>query len=136
MKKFLLAALIIGFGATAAQAQTTMTASSSTNTNAATTTHTFTANGDLYNFDALSIQIVGTKTSGTVAGTAKIYGSIDGSNYVKISNDTLAFADQSKNTYIWTFDKTRYKYYQVQVATTGTQVSTWVGYALGRKYPK
>ena len=119
-------------------AQTTMTASSATNTNAVSQTHTTALSGEINNYDNITIQVVGTKVSGTPAGSAKLYGSIDGTNYQLITTaaDTLAIANQTTNSYFWNIDKTRYKYYKVTVTTTGTQVSTWAAYLLGRKTPK
>jgi len=136
MKKILSFCLILAIGLFVAQttnAQLTMTASSNTNTNAVTQTHIATLGGEINNFDIMTIQVIGTKTSGTPAGTAVLYGSVDNSNYVAIGADTLTIANQTTNSHYWYLTKTPYKYYKVAVATTGTQVSTWVAYLLGRK---
>ncbi len=136
MKKilsFLCLFSLILFASVTTQAQITMTASSNTNTNAVTQTHIATLAGEINNFDIMTIFVKGTKTSGTVAGTAVLYGSIDGTNYKAIGADTLTMADQATNTHYWYLSKTYYKYYKVAVATTGTQVSTWYAYLLGRK---
>lgn len=114
-------------------AQLTLTASSNTNTNAVSQTHTATLAGEVNNFDIMTIQLVGTKVSGTPGGTAILYGSIDNTNYTAIGADTLTIANQTTNSKYWTVNKTYYKYYRVVVTTTGTQVSTWVAYLLGRK---
>jgi len=119
--------------ATVSKAQITMTASSNTNTNAVTQTHIATLSGEINNFDIMTIQVIGTKVSGTVAGTAILYGSVDGTNYTPVGSDTLTLANQTTNSHYWTLSKTYYKYYKVAVATTGTQVSTYVAYLLGRK---
>lgn len=134
MKKILFALTLL-FATAAAFAQTTMTASSATNTNAVTQTHTTSLRGAATNYDVITIQAVGTKVSGTPAGTVIIYGSLDGTNYVAIGADTMTITNTASQTHVWTFDKTRYAYYQAAVATTGTQVSTWALYLLGRKNP-
>ena len=137
MKKFLfLSAFIIALCTTGAQAQTRMTASADTNIDATTTTHTANLAGDLNTFETITIQAVGTKVSGTVAGTAILYGSIDGTTYHAIGADTLTLANVATNSKIWTLDKTRYKYYRVSVATTGTQKSVWKVWLLGRRLPR
>jgi len=137
MKKlFALMILVAAMAFSTATAQLTMTASSNTNTNAVTQTHIATLSGEVNNYDNITIQVIGTKTSGTPAGTAILYASIDGTNYTAIGSDTLTIANQTTNSHFWTIDKTRYKYYKVAVATTGTQVSTWVAYLLGRKTPR
>jgi hypothetical protein len=136
MKNFLLLAGLTLLMGVNAHAQSRMTASADTNTNAMTSTHIATLSGDAMTYDVLTIQVVGTKVSGTVAGTAVLYGSVDGVNYQAIGTDTLTLANTATNSYIWTLDKTRYKYYRVSVATTGTQVSAWKAWILGRRAPK
>lgn len=129
---FLLSAAILLFSIPA-KSQITLTPSSATNTNAVTQTHLATLGGEINNFDIMTLQVIGTKVSGTPAGTVVVYGSIDNSNYVAIGADTLTIANQTTNSHYWYFTKTLYKYYKVAVVTTGTQVSTWVAYLLGRK---
>lgn len=88
----------------------------------------------------VSIQYIGTKVSGTVGGTAKLWGSIDGTNYVLAPNlmfkDTLnayTNTDVTTNTKIWVVDRSPYLYYRVAVAGTGTMVATVAAYVLPRK---
>ena len=128
---FLLALTIIGansFG------QTTLT--NSLDTLKQSTTIYSTSAKQVTPFDAVSIQTVLTKVSGTPTGNIIPQGSIDGTNYVDISTDTLKLANQTTNTKIWTFDKTRYLYYRVaSTATSTTQQSTQKVYLLGRFQP-
>jgi len=138
MKKFFYSVLMIVslLAFQTMNAQSLLTASSATNTNAVTTTHTITLAGETNNFECLTFELTGTKVSGTPAGTAVLYGSVTGTNYEAIGADTLTIANQTTNYYVWKLDKTRYKYYKVAVVTTGTQVSTWACYLLGRKQPR
>ena len=80
--------------------------------------------------DKITLQAVLNKTSGTIAGTVLPQGSLDGTNYVNISTDTLTLANQSVNTKIWTFDKRQYYYYRLRFNTTGTSVAVPVAYIL------
>lgn len=72
---------------------------------------------------AIGIQAKVTKVSGTVAGTAIIQGSLDGTNYVTIGSDTLTFSDQATNTKVWAITPSVYQYHRVKFVSSGTQVS-------------
>lgn len=129
MKKFiffLLAAFCFQF---AAQSQVALTVSHTPLTNADTSYLTYRIPAT---YGAVAMQLVITKTSGTVAGTAIPQGSLDGTNYVDISTDTFTLANQATNTYIWKFDKTYYLYYRIFVKATGTWVGVPTGKLLGR----
>lgn len=79
--------------------------------------------------DKITLQAIVTKTSGTVAGNVVVQGSLDGTNYVNISTDTLTLANQSINTKIWTFDKRAYYHYRLRFySSSGVMVPS--GYIL------
>ena len=86
-------------------------------TNADTVALTQTVNG-VYN--TISVQVVTTKYSGTLTGTAILQGSVDGTNYVNINTDTLTFTTGTTNTKVWVLEGTSFKYYKVNCITTGT----------------
>lgn len=128
MKKFLLIAFIICAGFTAS-AQQSITPSKAITTNADTSYMNVTITG--YN-DVASFQVVQAKTSGTVAGTAYLQGSLDGVNYLNIGADSLTFADQAINTQIWTVTTSPYTFYRIFVKTTNG-VSVPSGFYLARR---
>jgi archaellin len=76
-------------------------------------------------YSTLGIQVVTTKISGTVAGKAYLYASMDGTNYV-LTDSSAAFANQTTNTALFSKSPTPYRYYQVQVRTQGADGSTQV----------
>lgn len=143
MKKIFALCLFAAFAFTI-NAQTTLTqtgtsgASKTTHTNADTSYHLGTLTGTINNFDVLTINLIGTKTSGTVGGTAVPFGSLDGTNwfqlYDKDSTSSQSLSDGA-NLLKWQFDKTRWQYYRIRVYTTGTQVSAYTCKLLGRKNP-
>lgn len=134
MKKILLlAALAIGF-ATTTQAQLisfSHTATNPTGTLTGTGTDTMSALIPGYS-TATGIQIVITKTSGTVAGVARLYGSIDGLNYIA-TGDTLALSDVAVNSAIWKKDFPVYVNYRIRTTGTGTMAATTSAKAVQRK---
>lgn len=85
-------------------------------TNAGTSYHDITVSGS---YNSGVIQYVGTEISGTTAGTAILYGSVDGTNYVSLL-DTLAQTDVTTNTKIWTQTRPIYPYYRVLITGSGT----------------
>lgn len=141
MKKFLiLLSVVVGFASTTmAQRATlfplvagdTLTTSSSRDT----VTKTFTATAG---YSALGIQVVTTKVSGTVAGKAYLYSSLDGTNYT-LTDSSAAFADQTTNTAFFTKTTTPYVYYRVRVqdaigGSTSTQANIVRVYYVLRKH--
>jgi hypothetical protein len=83
-------------------------------------------------YSAIGIQPVITKVSGTVAGKAYLYQSLDGTNYIK--TDSITLADQTTNTTIWTKTTTPAVYYKVQVAGSGTMSAIMRVYYVARKH--
>lgn len=124
MKKFLSVLLIaaLAFIAPQANAQSSVLVSSTdTLTNADTVYISLpTATGGYY---AVGIQAVVSKVSGTVAGTAIIQGSLDGTNYVDIGTDTLTFTNVTTNTKVWAITPSVYQYHRVKFLSSGTVVA-------------
>jgi hypothetical protein len=88
-------------------------------------------------YSALGIQVVTTKVSGTVAGKAYLYSSLDGTNYV-VTDSSAAFANQTTNTAFFTKATVPYVYYKVQVRDAAGGASTQVNivrvYYVARKH--
>lgn len=90
-------------------------------------------------YSALGIQVVTTKVSGTIAGKAYLYSSLDGTNYT-LTDSSAAFANQTTNTAFFT--KTGgipYTYYKVTVqdaigGSTSTQANIVRVYYVLRRY--
>lgn len=150
MKKlftFLLtAALAFAFTAapTKGHAQSVMTqtstagATKSVNTNADTSYHTLDLGGSAFNYRYITIALAGTKTSGTVGGNAIVQASLDNSRWFTIGDSsgvTTQTLSDGNNDKKWEFNSTKWRYYRVRVATSGTQVSSYVCRLLGRKEP-
>lgn len=112
----------------------------STPTHAATDTITNTTvkyqyaivNGSNVHF---TIQATLTKISGTVAGTVKPQGSVDGVNYVDISGITaFTLTDVASQTCAFPIIASPYQYYRVVVTPSGTQSTKIYSWGLVRKY--
>lgn len=78
-------------------------------------------------WDIVTVQYKGVKVSGTVAGTATLQGSVDGTNFSTI--DARMFRDSlnaytntnvATNTKIFVLNKSPYLYYRVAVVGSGT----------------
>jgi hypothetical protein len=82
--------------------------------------------------------VVTTKVSGTVAGKAYLYSSLDGTNYT-LTDSSAAFTDQTTNSAFFTKTTTPYVYYRVRVqdalgGSTSTQSNIVRVYYVLRKY--
>lgn len=121
-------------------------ATSTTNTNADTSYHTIDMAGSNNNFSILNFVMKGTKTSGTVAGAATLWASMDNSRWFALYGRTSASTTDTTTSqaltdgdtnFFWILadagSATRWRYYRVRVITTGTQVSTYQVRLLGRK---
>lgn len=86
----------------------------------------------LPSYSIVGIQPVITKVSGTVAGTAILYGSINGTNYVA-TGDTLTATNVTTNTAIWTKVNPAYHNYRVVFTGSGTMSATAGAKLIGRK---
>lgn len=77
-------------------------------------------------YNAIGIQPVVTKVSGTVAGKAYLLWSLDGTNYIK--TDSITLTNVTTNTAVWAKQTTPAGYYKVQVVGTDTMaaiLSVW-----------
>lgn len=141
MKKFLiLLAVVVGFASTAMAQRATLfpllagdTISTSSSRDTVTKNILVTAG-----YSALGIQVVTTKVSGTVAGKAYLYSSLDGTNY-SLTDSSAAFANQTTNSIWFTKTSTPYVYYRVTVqdaigGSTSTQANIVRVYYVLRKH--
>lgn len=110
------------------KAQVAMTVSGSPVTNTGTATATATINSS---YETVSIQAIFTKTSGTLAGTATLQASLDGTNYATVATQatvagaaTYTVTDVASQSVIFIINKAPYKYYRVSWTGTGTMVGT------------
>lgn len=133
MKKFLLVAVaFVGMTCFAPKANAqvyTMEHSGDTVTNAETETLTLTVKGA---YDVLTFQYVCVKQSGTVAGTATLQGSLDGSNWIAI--DTVTNTNVATQTFAMFDNPDKYVYYRVVCTGTGTMAARVYCYVLGRNH--
>lgn len=110
MKKIILITLLIGFNAALfSQSAFRQTVSNPTGaiTNTGIDSMYFTLPGV---FKLVSIQPLITKATGTMAGTAILSYSVNGSNYV--SSDTLTLGNSTVNTVVWN-KSTAAKYFRI-----------------------
>lgn len=109
---FYLVVMMFAFVAIQAQTLTTWTKSTDTLANSTTVNLTMSVRGS---YDHAVFQTVATKVSGTPGGSAKLYGSVDGTNYhaIRAAADTLALANVTTNSKIWEMDSIKYPYYKI-----------------------
>lgn len=84
---------------------------------------------------SVSFTIVGTKISGTPAGSIALQGSIDGVQWGPVhegtilSSDTLQVANQTTNSYAWSIGSKRFRYYRLCIIIpSSTQSTSWSGF--------
>jgi hypothetical protein len=82
-----------------------------------------------------TFEIVVSKRSGTIAGNVVIQGSLDGSNWATISDDTLTLANVDSNVYTWEVPRLYYKYYRIKATGSGTMSGLLYGFVFVRKEP-
>lgn len=138
MKKLMLAfALCLGFLASNAQTPTVQMTGTDTVITTGVVNLDLTLNND---YNSLTLQLVTTKIgTTTVAGSAILQASNDGTNYITIANDDTLMADTATITNVAAFScffnvtPARYKYYRIK--TTGSGSGSYVvrGYAQPRK---
>lgn len=81
----------------------------------------------------LSIQTTITKVTGTPAGTVVLYGSLDGTTYDTIpGTERFTITNVATQTIIWPLGESRYVYYKVVTAGSGTQSSRVKSYYILR----
>jgi len=129
---FLIAVLLFSV----AHSQTSFTGTSSNSSGAIYNTTVDTLNlimSGSYN-EAVGIQVVATKTSGTMAGTVRLYGSIFGTTGTwEAVGDTLTLANQTTNSHYWTVTQPTYKYFRILQSGGTTVAGTLAAKALGIK---
>jgi hypothetical protein len=85
-----------------------------------------------------TIVVVVTKTSGTVAGTITVQGSLDGTNFVALNTEETQTALATKTAadasavYSWRLVGNPYVYYRVTWTGAGTMVATMSAKVLSR----
>lgn len=84
-------------------------------------------------YDGVAIQPVITKVSGTVAGTAVLYESLDGTNY-KSTGDTLTLANATTNTVLWKKVPPAPVFYKITTVGSGTMSAIVRIYYVPRKH--
>lgn len=130
MKKLLFSCLMLVMASCAMAQAPRLAPLLDTNTNAATAYLTTPlVNGNVGNY---SFQYVGIKISGTVAGTVKLYGSLDGTNYTQVGTDSLALTNVTTNTKIWEITNQKRMKYRLEIVTTGTVALQNKGYYINR----
>ena len=67
----------------------------------------------------LAFHFKATKVSGTVAGTAKLQGSMDGTNWIDVGS-AYTLTNVATNVAVFEPTKLSFRYYRIYVATTGT----------------
>jgi hypothetical protein len=133
MKKFIIALIaLVAFAATSsAQSTATMTGSGDSIVNSGTKYLTADLSGNVV---ASAIQVVFTKTSGTAAGKATIEYSIDGTNYFRVSTDSLNVTNVTTQSKLWTITlPNSYKFVRIKVVGSGTSRYTLTGTIYRRK---
>jgi hypothetical protein len=138
MKKYLILMFaFLGFATfsqTVVQMKGSTGATSDTVTNAGTEYVTIQAGS---NTSVITFQFVGTKISGTVAGTVTLQSSLDGVNYTDVDAslttvDSYTNTNVTTNTYLTTVSRPAFMWYRFKVVGTGTMVQSFKGYVLSK----
>lgn len=84
--------------------------------------------------EVMTVQVLLTETSGTTAGTVRLYGS----NYSTTGTwdavgDTLTLSDATVNSHTWTISKPAYKYYRILHSGGTTMAGFMSAHAVGLK---
>ena len=85
--------------------------------------------------NSVTVQVTVTKSSGTVAGTLSLQGSLDNITYkacllpngVSTAVNTYTATDVASQTFIWQLDKNQYNYWRISYTGAGTMVATMTG---------
>lgn len=89
--------------------------------------------------EVVTVQLTVTKISGTVAGTAILQGSLDGTTWTTLNhasttgNDTITLTNVTTNSAIWVVEPSKYLYYRVSVTGSGTMVARISAKIMARK---
>lgn len=74
-----------------------------------------------------------TKLTGTVAGTAKLLGSINGTDWTSASSTSYTVTDVASQSTSWTLTGSPFLYYRVETTGSGTSTYTVKGQVFTRK---
>lgn len=133
MKKLLSILCLLTFGLNA-QVVSTMVLSATHFTNTTAVTATLQTNVCAEN---ISIQAIATKSTGTVAGSVTVSGSVDGTNYVN-QPDTFGLTDITTNAHIFEYTDNKFLYWKVTFLGIGTMDAVPAAYlfssGLGNKH--
>lgn len=129
MKKLILTMAVAIFGVSNMNAQLVMTGSD-TIVDAGVVSVSQTLN---VHHVMTSFQAVVTKVSGTVAGTVILEASLDGTNFVAVSTDTLNLTNVATNTKLWYVADAPFKYYRLKGTGSGTMAAILTGYCVASK---
>jgi hypothetical protein len=138
MKKLSLLIIAIAFIGLSASAQSGYFKRASDSKTTDTLTNAATSNLQLpitgYQ-NVVSVQALVTKLTGTTAGVVRLYGSLDGTNYVRANpTDSLTLANAAGiQTKIFIIKDNPYAFYRVGTIGTGTQTTKVQAYAVWRK---
>lgn len=134
MKKiFALATFVLCMAFTTASHAQLQRFTRSADTAADATTVNLTVTPPAYYVAAATVQLNVIKVSGTVAGTARLTGSLDGVNYATVpGTDTLTLTNASQSK-VWSIGSYPYQYLRIIYTTTGTQRSVPAALILSRK---
>lgn len=107
---------------------------------ATNTTATYVALKVTGNYSFISVQYVATKISGTVAGTAVLQVSNDGTTYTTLeagnvveTANSYTNTDVASQSKVWTVKEPTYLYYRVLVTGSGTMAASYKANLLGKK---
>lgn len=76
-------------------------------------------------YESGAFQTVITRTSGVVAGSANLQGTVDGTNWVTLT--TVALTDVATQSFVFTAVPVAFSRYRVSVTTSGTSVIAVTG---------
>lgn len=107
-----------------AQVYTLTLAAGDTVVNTATVAKTFNISGD---YKGIVVNPVFTKISGTVAGTIKLQGSLDGTTYTDVASQTFTATDIATGQTLWYVAAPLARYYKITWTGTGTMSAVLSG---------
>jgi adenylyl- and sulfurtransferase ThiI len=120
MKKiicFLLSAVLLIATQSQAQVYSSTLAAGDTVVDAGTAAKTFNISGD---YKGIVVNPIFTKISGTVAGTIKLQGSLDGSTYTDVASQTFTATNIATGQTLWYVSAPLARYYKITWTGTGT----------------
>lgn len=120
MKKLvyiLLSAILLMATQSQAQVYSSTLAAGDTVVDAGTASKTFNISGD---YKGIVVNPVFTKISGTVAGTIKLQGSLDGSTYTDVASQTFTATNIATGQTLWYVAAPLARYYKITWTGTGT----------------